>query len=158
MAHVLDLAHRRPPASPTGRFVELPGEGAPLYVIEGYDALEPFLVTVTSPDDHWLFASTTGALTAGRVAPDRALLPYETDDRLHRLGGLRGPVTALRVRLPGGETRLWRPFHGDAAPGVTRNLLIDVEHGRRGLLYERLYDIAEALHVPVADLLVEDTK
>lgn len=42
--------------------------------------------------------------------------------------------------------------------GVTRNLLIDVEHGRRGLLYERLYDIAEALHVPIAELLVEDTK
>lgn len=37
--------------------------------------------------------------------------------------------------------------------GVTRNVLIDVEHGRRGLLYERLYDIADALEVPVADLL-----
>ena len=37
--------------------------------------------------------------------------------------------------------------------GVTRNLLIDVEHGRRGLLYERLFDIADALKVPVADLL-----
>ncbi len=37
--------------------------------------------------------------------------------------------------------------------GVTRNLLIDVEHGRRGLLYERLYDIAEALGVPITDLL-----
>lgn len=40
--------------------------------------------------------------------------------------------------------------------GVTRNLLIDVEHGRRGLLYERLYDIAEALQVPISELLVED--
>jgi transcriptional regulator with XRE-family HTH domain len=38
--------------------------------------------------------------------------------------------------------------------GVTRNVLIDVEHGRRGLLYERLFDIAEALEVPVADLLI----
>ena len=37
--------------------------------------------------------------------------------------------------------------------GVTRNVLIDVEHGRRGLLYERLFDIAEALEVPVAELL-----
>ncbi len=37
--------------------------------------------------------------------------------------------------------------------GVTRNLLIDIEHGRRGLLYERLYDIAEALGVPITDLL-----
>lgn len=31
--------------------------------------------------------------------------------------------------------------------GVTRNVLIDVEHGKRGILYERLVDIAEALEV-----------
>jgi transcriptional regulator with XRE-family HTH domain len=37
--------------------------------------------------------------------------------------------------------------------GVTRNVLIDVEFGRRGLLYERLFDIAEALQVPVCDLM-----
>ncbi|MET0702148.1 MAG: helix-turn-helix transcriptional regulator [Mycobacterium sp.] len=37
--------------------------------------------------------------------------------------------------------------------GVTRNVLIDVEHGRRGLLYERLFDIAEALGVPASRLL-----
>lgn len=39
--------------------------------------------------------------------------------------------------------------------GVTRNILVDVEAGRRGLLYERVFDLAEALDVPVADLLVE---
>lgn len=39
------------------------------------------------------------------------------------------------------------------ASGVTRNVLIDVEHGRRGLLYERLYDIADALKVPISDIL-----
>ncbi|WP_457134865.1 helix-turn-helix domain-containing protein [Mycobacteroides abscessus] len=37
--------------------------------------------------------------------------------------------------------------------GVTRNILIDVEHGRRGLLYERLFDIAEALGVPASALI-----
>ena len=37
--------------------------------------------------------------------------------------------------------------------GVTRNVLIQVEHGRRGLLYERLFDIAEVLGVPAAALL-----
>ena len=41
------------------------------------------------------------------------------------------------------------------ASGVTRNVLIDVEHGRRGLLFERLFDIADALGVPVAELLRE---
>lgn len=39
------------------------------------------------------------------------------------------------------------------ASGVTRNVLIDVEHGRRGLLYERLFDLADALGVPVSELL-----
>jgi transcriptional regulator with XRE-family HTH domain len=39
--------------------------------------------------------------------------------------------------------------------GVTRNVIIDVELGRRGLLYERLFDIAEALEVPASYVLVE---
>lgn len=37
--------------------------------------------------------------------------------------------------------------------GVTRNVLIDVERGRRGLLFERLFDIADALDVRVSRLL-----
>jgi transcriptional regulator with XRE-family HTH domain len=37
--------------------------------------------------------------------------------------------------------------------GVTRNVLIEVEQGRRGLLYERLFDLAEALEVPVRELV-----
>jgi len=39
--------------------------------------------------------------------------------------------------------------------GISRNVLIDVEHGRRGLLYERLFDLAEALDVSTAALLQE---
>lgn len=38
------------------------------------------------------------------------------------------------------------------ASGVTRNIVIDVEHGYRGLLYERVVDIADALGVPVSSL------
>ena len=39
--------------------------------------------------------------------------------------------------------------------GVTRNVLIHVEHGRRGLLYERLFDLAAVLDVDASDLLRE---
>lgn len=39
--------------------------------------------------------------------------------------------------------------------GVSRNVLADVEEGRRGLLYERLGDIAKALDVPMSELLVD---
>lgn len=37
--------------------------------------------------------------------------------------------------------------------GVSRNVLGDVESGRRGLLYERVFDIADALDVEVEELL-----
>ncbi|ORA76760.1 transcriptional regulator [Mycolicibacter kumamotonensis] len=37
--------------------------------------------------------------------------------------------------------------------GVSRNVLVNVEHGTRGILYERLFDIAAALEVSVAELL-----
>lgn len=37
--------------------------------------------------------------------------------------------------------------------GVSRNVLMDVEHGRRSILYERLFDIAKELGVTAAELL-----
>ncbi|SLG86460.1 XRE family transcriptional regulator [Mycobacteroides abscessus subsp. massiliense] len=40
--------------------------------------------------------------------------------------------------------------------GVTRNILIDVKHGKRGLLYERLFDLADALGVHVTELVSGD--
>lgn len=62
-------------------------------------------------------------------------------------------------RIVGGRVRQIRIERGMTqealalSSGVTRNVLIDVEHGRRGLLYERLFDIADALGVPVSELL-----
>ena len=40
--------------------------------------------------------------------------------------------------------------------GVARNQLIQMEHGRRGVLIERVYDIAEALGVSVSEIVVDD--
>ena len=40
--------------------------------------------------------------------------------------------------------------------GVTRNVLINVELGHRGLLFERLFDIAAALDVHPSELLRAD--
>nr|WP_235680020.1 helix-turn-helix transcriptional regulator [Mycobacteroides abscessus] len=37
--------------------------------------------------------------------------------------------------------------------GTPRNVLIDIEHGYRSSLYERIFDIAAALGVSVAALL-----
>ena len=91
------------------------------YAIPDYDEIAPFLVSVISDADHWMFVSTSGALTAGRSTATQAIFPYETDDRLHEAGGRTGPVTCIRV-LVGDDRRAWWPFAGPKAPGIRRNL------------------------------------
>ncbi len=99
-----ELTSTAPTRSPAGRFVTR--NGRRLYEITHVDEMPPFLMTVVSDSDLWAYLSSSGALTAGRVEPERCLFPYETDDRLHRAGGLSGPVTI--IRLPDGTT--WRPL------------------------------------------------
>jgi transcriptional regulator with XRE-family HTH domain len=36
---------------------------------------------------------------------------------------------------------------------IDRSLLIDLEKGRRSLLFERLYDLAAALDVPITEIV-----
>ena len=61
------------------------------------DLLDPFLVTVVTPTDQWMYVSSSGALTAGRRSAGEALFPYETDDRLHRAHEDAGGWTCLHV-------------------------------------------------------------
>ncbi len=95
------------PESIEGRQVTLLGEG--FYQIANYDRLRPFFMTLVSGADHWMFISSTGALTAGRGTPDQALFPYATDDKIHDSAELTGSQTLLRVRQ-GGREYLWEPF------------------------------------------------
>ncbi len=100
----------------TGR----PGEEE--YRIDGVEHMAPFLMTVVSDSDLWMFVSSTGALTAGRVDADHALFPYATDDRLHRAAGTAGPVTVI-ARVVDGGRRLWQPFAPTPTPGCHRSIL-----------------------------------
>ncbi len=92
----------------TGGLVDIEGER--FYRIDGVDRMAPFLTTVASDSDHWMFVSSTGGLTAGRKSPDHALFPYTTDDRLHEAIEHTGPKTVLRVRDEGGGWALWEPL------------------------------------------------
>jgi hypothetical protein len=62
--------------------------------------MPPFLVSVISSADHWLFVSSSGGLTAGRVSPESALFPYVTVDKLHDAAPHTGCKTILRVGAP----------------------------------------------------------
>jgi hypothetical protein len=97
----------RCPRKVEGGHVDIGGER--FYRIVNYDAMPPFLMSLVSDSDHWMFVSSTGALTAGRRDPDHALFPYYTDDRIHDSQDQTGGKTALRVTR-GGRTSLWEPF------------------------------------------------
>jgi transcriptional regulator with XRE-family HTH domain len=78
--------------------------------------------------------------------------PNQTDPQRAEAWQRRRHAVGTRIRI----LRRDRGMTQEAlalASGVTRNVLIDVEHGKRGLLFERLFDIADALDVAVTELL-----
>ena len=62
-----------------GEFVEVDGE--PYICIRHVDQMSPFLMSVVSDSDHWLFVGSNSPFTAGRIDPDHALFPYQTVDK-----------------------------------------------------------------------------
>src|ERR1700679_476783 len=98
-------------------------DGLEMYRIPEYDRLEPFLISVTSESDLWMYVSSTGGLTAGRVDAEHALFPYESVDRLHRGQGISGPATLLKISRDAGTAVLWEPFACPPCdPGIERTL------------------------------------
>ena len=89
-------------------FVTLDGED--VYRINRFDSMDPFLMTLVSDTDLWMYCSSYGPLTAGRVNEDHCLFPYVTDDVLHRGVGQTGPITIIRVDRPGLQPVVWEPF------------------------------------------------
>ena len=81
--------------------------------------------------------------------------PGQTDPERAQLWASRRQVVGRRIRTIRTEKGLTREALA-LSSGVTRNVLIDVESGKRGLLYERLFDLADALGVHPAELLQSD--
>ncbi len=92
----------------SGEFVTVADER--FYVIRNVDKTAPFFTSVISSSNHWLFISSNGGLTAGRVSPDTPLFPYIPVDKVHESSSHTGSKTILRVRVDG-SMRLWEPFN-----------------------------------------------
>jgi hypothetical protein len=129
-------------ADPEGAFVEL--DGAPHYRIAHSDRMAPFLMTLASDTDLWMFVTSTGGLTAGRVNPDGSLFPYDNVDRLYDAHHHTGPVTLIRTDA-GGKRILWAPFTERAPEGfrLDRNLYKSVV-GNRIVFEEINHDLGLA--------------
>lgn len=78
------------------------------------DGLAPFFMNVVSDGDGWLFTSSMGALTAGRVNPDRALFPYQTVDKILARPDSSGPLSVFLVEQRG-SWRLWEPWQASGS-------------------------------------------
>ncbi|NQV52892.1 MAG: hypothetical protein HQ500_06900 [Flavobacteriales bacterium] len=91
----------------TGAYTSLEGED--FFVINHFDRMPPFFMTIVSSSDHWLFLSSNGALSAGRRNPDNAVFPYYTDDKITDSAGQTGAKAIFRVR-EGDHAFLWEPF------------------------------------------------
>ncbi|MBH9739112.1 hypothetical protein [Vibrio navarrensis] len=105
----------------TGSFVDLLGER--YYKIANVDKMAPFFISVVSSSDHWLFISSTGSLSAGRIRPENALFPYKSVDHIHESAENTGSKTIIRVQQDG-RWVLWEPFNRfhDGLYQVERNL------------------------------------
>jgi hypothetical protein len=105
----------------SGEFVTR--DGTEYYKISHYDQMPPFFMSVVSDDDHWLYISSKGGLSAGRKNPENALFPYYTDDKIHDSGELTGSKTIFLAEK-NGKTFLWEPFSErfEGAYKISRNL------------------------------------
>jgi len=119
----------------TGAFVTLAGER--YYSIGNVDKMAPFFMSLVSDSDHWMFISSSGGLTAGRVSPETALFPYITVDRIYESTPHTGSKTLLRVDS-NGQRYDWEPFNNehDGRYKLSRNLYKNVLGNK--LLFEEI--------------------
>ena len=108
-------------ASTSGEFVTFDNER--FYAIKNVDKINPFFVSVISNSDHWLFVSSTGGLTAGRISPNTALFPYVTVDKIHDNYLSSGCKTVMHVETDS-QNVLWEPFNKehDDRYQISRNI------------------------------------
>ena len=104
---IKDQALVPPEKTIRGEYVHLDGEQ--FYKIHNFDAIEPFFMSIVSSSDHWLYISSTGGLSAGRVSAEQSLFPYYTEDKLTENSENTGHKSILLVKRAE-RTRIWEPF------------------------------------------------
>ena len=108
-----------------GQYIDLQGET--FYQIANYDRMKDFFISVVSDSNHWMFISTRGGLSAGRVNSESALFPYYSDDKISDDSSHTGSRTLALVTRDN-KTLLWEPFSEQYAGiyAITRNLYKNV--------------------------------
>ena len=104
---IADAIMKPTSVTPDGEYIERDGE--PWFKITNYDQMTPFFMSIVSDTNFWLFVSSNGGLSCGRVSAEYPIFPYYTVDKIHDEHPNTGPKTAMHVEK-GGKTYLWEPF------------------------------------------------
>jgi hypothetical protein len=123
----------------SGQYVKVEGED--FYQIANYDQMKDFFISVVSDSNHWMFISTRGGLSAGRIDAQNALFPYYTDDKISDSSPFTGSRTIALV-TSGDKTSLWEPLSEQytGAYKITRNLYKNV-YGDKLIFEEINHDL-----------------
>lgn len=97
------------------------------YCIRNYDRMPHFLMSIVSNTNHWMYISSNGGVTAGRVNPDNSLFPYYTDDKVQDSAENTGSKTIIKC-IKDGRNYLWEPFTGrySSVYNIGRNIYKNV--------------------------------
>ncbi|WP_299887202.1 hypothetical protein [uncultured Lacinutrix sp.] len=116
-------------------------KGESFFKISNNDEMRPFFMSIVSASNHWMFISSNGALTAGRINSEFALFPYYTDDKITESADITGSKSIFKVEK-NGQIYIWEPFSEryEGLYKTTRNLYKNT-YGNKILFEEINHDL-----------------
>jgi hypothetical protein len=116
-------------------------ENESYYKISNIDAMRPFLMSIVSDSNHWMYIASNGGLTAGRRNPEYALFPYYTDDKITESADITGSKSIFQIHAQGGII-VWEPFSEKFTDkyNISRNLYKSI-HGNSVIFEEINHDV-----------------
>ncbi|MBN2069652.1 MAG: hypothetical protein JW739_08460 [Opitutales bacterium] len=124
------------------------------FTIRRYDHMDPFLIHLPSSSNHWIYAGSNGAISAGKGNPGKSLFPYYTQDKLFDMADAAGSLCLLRGIDKNGQNYLLEAFKKGAVTEQTieRNLIksssgsaltFEEIHRERGLIIQCTWSSSE---------------
>jgi len=111
------------------------------FKIENHDAIRPFLMSIVSDSNHWMFVASNGGISAGRKNSRFALFPYYTDDKLVDLAEVSGSKTIIKVHHQG-KCILWEPFSRQCkSPYPTQKNIYKTVYGNKVMFEEIQHEL-----------------
>lgn len=115
-------------------------DGETFVGIRNVNAMPPFLMSIVSNGDLWLFAGSNAPFTAGRGDADHALFPYRTADRILGQADSSGARSIFLVERAHGWA-LWEPWQQALGPYRIQRSLFKSEFGTSVIFEEVNVDL-----------------